>query len=57
MATVREDILNTFFEKLSKMGTLDRVTVEALRKLLEQGKKLRAEDFVAALARDKDAAP
>jgi hypothetical protein len=58
MATVQEDILNAFFAKLLKSGTLDRVTVDALRKLLEQGKKLKADDFVAVLAQDsKDGTP
>jgi hypothetical protein len=58
MATVQEDILNAFFAKLLKSGTLDQVAVDALRKLLERGKKLKAEDFVAALAQDpKDGTP
>lgn len=58
MATVQEDVLNAFFARLSKSDTIDQVTVDALRKLLERGKKMKAEDFVAALARDpKDGTP
>jgi hypothetical protein len=52
MATVQEDILNAFYEKLSKSASIDAKTVEALRKALASGKKLKAEDFVAILAKN-----
>jgi hypothetical protein len=51
MATVQDDILNAFYEKLSKSASIDAKTVEALRKALASGKKLKAEDFVAILAK------
>ncbi len=52
MATVQDDILNAFYEKLSKSASIDAKTVEALRKALASGKKLKAEDFVAILAKN-----
>jgi len=52
MATVQEDILNAFYEKLSKSASIDAKTVEALRMMLASGKKLKAEDFVAILAKN-----
>jgi hypothetical protein len=52
MATVQEDVLNAFYTKLSKLGTMDQTTVDALRKVLQSGKKLKADDFVAILAKN-----
>ncbi len=51
MATVQEDIFKAFYEKLGRLGTLDKTAVDAIRKLLESGRKLKAEDLVAILAR------
>lgn len=50
MATVHEDILKAFYAKLSNSGTIEQATVDALRKALQSGKKLKADDFVAILA-------
>ena len=51
MATVQDDILKAFYEKLGKLDTVDATAVGAIRKALESGKKLKAEDFVIILAK------
>ena len=51
MATVQDDILKAFYEKLGKLDTVDATAVGAIRKALESGKKLKAEDFVTILAK------
>jgi hypothetical protein len=53
MPTVQEDILNAFCAKLSKSGSVDQGTVDALRKVLASVKKLKADDVVAMLAKDQ----
>ncbi len=52
MPTVQEDILDAFYTKLSKVASIDQPTLDALRKALTSGKKLKAEDFVAILAKN-----
>lgn len=49
MPTVQEDILSAFYTKLSKSASIDEATVDGLRKVLQPGKKLKADDFVAIL--------
>lgn len=56
MPPVQADILNAFCEKLSKAKSIDAATVDALRKVLASGKKLKADDFVAILAKEKNTA-
>jgi hypothetical protein len=57
MATVQQQILESFFEKLSKLGTLEQTTLTELRTALQSGKKLKADDFVALLTKNpKDGA-
>lgn len=51
MATVQEDILKAFYEKLGKLDTLDKAGADAIRKILEGGQKLKAEDFAKILAK------
>ena len=53
MPTVQEDILNAFCAKLSKSASIDRATVDAIRKVLTSVKKPKADDFVAILAKDQ----
>jgi hypothetical protein len=52
MATVQEDILSEFYAKLTKSGSIDETTVDALRKVLQSANKLKADDFVAILGTD-----
>lgn len=49
MATVLDEILESFYERLSESEAIDESTIEELRTLLESGKKLKADDFVAIL--------
>ena len=49
MATVLDEILESFYERLSESEAIDETTIEELRTLLESGKKLKADDFVAIL--------
>lgn len=56
MPPVQVEILNAFYEKLSKSESIDAATVDALRKALASGKKLKADDFVEILARKKGTA-
>jgi hypothetical protein len=51
VAIVQEDILEAFYEKLGKLDTLDKSAADAIRKLLEAGQKLKAEDFAKILAK------
>jgi hypothetical protein len=53
MPTVQEDILDAFCAKLSKSASIDRATVDALRKALTTAKKLKADDVVAMLTQDQ----
>ena len=57
MATVQQQILESFYRKLSTLGTMDQSTVDALRKVLQSGKKLKPEDLVAILARNPKEVP
>lgn len=57
MPTVQEDILNAFYAKLSKSASVDQTTLEALRKALTSAKKLKADDFVAILAKNPGGGP
>ena len=53
MPTVQEDILEVFYAKLSRSASIDQATLDALRKALTPGKKLKADDFVAILAKNQ----
>jgi len=53
MPTVQEDILEVFYAKLSRSASIDQATLDALRKALTSGKKLKADDFVAILAKNQ----
>jgi hypothetical protein len=52
MPTVQEEILNAFYEKLSKSVSIDKTTLDALRKALTSAKKLKADEFVAILTKN-----
>src|SRR5271168_2028458 len=51
MATVQEEILSTFYEKLSASESVSKETVDALRALFGSGEKLKPDDFVAVLSK------
>ncbi len=51
MATIQAQILDSFYAKLSKSETVDAAMVDALRNLFQSGGKLKADDFVAILAK------
>jgi hypothetical protein len=51
MATVQEEILNTFYKRLSAAESVGKETADALRALFESGEKLKAEDCVAVLTK------
>ena len=53
MATVQEDILKLFYEKLAKSKEFDKTMIDAVRTLLGSGKKLKADDLVTVLLKDK----
>ena len=50
MAIVQKDILAAFYTKLGKSKEFDQPMIDALRKLLDSGKKLKAEELVTVLA-------
>ena len=50
MTTVLGEILESFFEALSKSEAIDEETLEALRALFKSGKKLKPDDIVAILS-------
>lgn len=49
MAKVLDEILASFYEKLSESDTVNEAVVKELRTLFASEKKLRADDFVAIL--------
>ena len=49
MATILEEILDAFYERLGASEEIDAATIEALRVLFQSGKKLKADDFVVIL--------
>lgn len=51
MATIQAEILDAFYANLSKSGTVDAATIDALRELFQSGDKLKADDFVAVLTK------
>jgi hypothetical protein len=51
MATIQAEILDSFYTKLSASEAVDTPTIDALRKLFQSGDKLKADDFVAILAK------
>jgi hypothetical protein len=48
--TVRDEILASFYGRLSASKEIDDATVAALRGLFGSAKKLKADDIVAVLA-------
>ena len=54
MATVQEEILNSFYERLSASKSVGKETVDALRALFKSGEKLKAEDIVIFRQRRPD---
>lgn len=53
MATVQEDILKAFYAKLAGSKEFDKPMIDAVRRLLDSGKKFKAEELVAVLVKDK----
>ena len=53
MATVQDDILKAFYAKLATSKQFDQAMIDAVRTLLGSGKKLKADDLVAVLLKDK----
>lgn len=53
MAKIQEEILDSFYSKLSASETVGPEAVEELRRLFASGEKLKADDFVAILSKEK----
>ena len=53
MARIQEEILDAFYAKLSASETVDHAMVDEIRKLFASGEKLKADDFVAVLSKEK----
>ena len=51
MAKVLDEILESFYLKLSESDSVNEATVKELRTLFASEKKLRADDFVTILAK------
>ena len=49
MAKLLDEILESFYAKLSDSETVNEATVNELRTLFASGNKLKADDFVAIL--------
>jgi hypothetical protein len=47
MATVLDEILDSFYERLAASEEIDAATIEKLRILFQSDKRLKADDFVA----------
>jgi hypothetical protein len=50
MATIQEEILDTFYRKLAETEGFTEAKVKALRELFDGGKKPKAADVIRALA-------
>jgi hypothetical protein len=46
MATIQQKIRETFLARLTEDGAVDTNTIERLRQLMGEGKKLKADDLV-----------
>ncbi len=57
MATVLDEILDAFYERLAASEEIDTATIEKLRVLFQSDKKLEADDFVAILESAAKEAP
>lgn len=57
MATVLDEILDAFYERLAASEDIDAATIEKLRVLSQSDKKLKADDFVAILESAAKEAP
>ena len=53
MATVQEDILKAFYDKLAKSKEFDTPLIDAVRTMLGSDKKPKADDLIAVLAKGK----
>jgi hypothetical protein len=53
MARIQEEILDAFYAKLSTSENIGPAVVEELRKLFASGEKLKADDFVTILSRER----
>jgi hypothetical protein len=51
MATIEEQILDSFYPKVAESKEIERRIVDALRALFQSGKKFKADDVVAILSR------
>jgi hypothetical protein len=51
MATIQQQITEKFVAKLALSNDVDVETIEALRKLLSDGRKLKADEFVRIFSR------
>ena len=51
MATIQEEIRESFYVKLFASAEVDQAMIEALRAVFESEKKLKAADFVAILTK------
>jgi hypothetical protein len=50
MAKVLNEILDSFYTRLSESDAVDESTIEAIRSLFASGKRLKADDFVGILS-------
>jgi hypothetical protein len=54
MATIQQEILDSFYEELATSDTVDAAMIDSLRELFHSGRKLRADDVVAVLVKEKE---
>ena len=57
MARVLNDILASFYQKLSDSEAIDAVTLAKLQALFQSGKKLKADDLVEVMSGAKEKRP
>lgn len=50
MARVLNNILDSFYEKLSESKAVDSLTISELRAVFQSGKKLKADDVVKVIS-------
>jgi hypothetical protein len=54
MATIQEEVLETFCRKLAETEGFTGLKVQALRELFSDGKKPKADDVIRVLAQPAD---
>ncbi len=54
MASIQEEILESFYEELAKLDEIDEEMVNQIREVFSSGKKVKADALVAIFAQESE---